>query len=167
MRPRLRWFALIALAVGIGNTVFATAQEDVLQSSNPELRSLRSLRESLRTGVNLFDPLERVTSRDAQVLAILDEAASGADHELRGAIDLLAVYENMQCAPDRAMLKPLLEDRLRLYSRMLSLDAERAGIPLGTPGAINLPATSEKALKLRDNLLAAKSKLDTIAASLH
>jgi len=144
------------------------AQEDVLQSSNPDLRALRSQREALlMLGVGPFDnPIESVTSPDAQALGILDEAASSAESELRAVIDLLAVYENVQCGPDRAMVKPLLEDRLRLYSRSLGFNAEKAALPLGPPSIIKLPATSKKALKLHDDLLAAKNKLDAIASSL-
>lgn len=117
-------------------------------------------------GLSPFDnPVMQMTSPDSQALQMLNEAASSAASELRAAIDLLAVYDNVQCDPDRAMLKPLLEDRLRLYSRLLGFDAEKAALPLGPPSIIKAPATSKKALKLRD-LMAAKSKLDEIAASL-
>jgi hypothetical protein len=64
------------------------------------------------------------------------------------------------------MLKPLLDDRLRLYSRLLGFDAEKAALPLGPPSVITLPATSKKALKLRDDIVAAKNKLDEIASSM-
>ena len=69
----------------------------------------------------------------------------------------------MKCNRDRTLLKPLLEDRLRLYSRLLDLDAEKAAIPLGLA---KQPATTKSALQLRDDLKAAKNKLDAIAASL-
>lgn len=161
--------SLIALAL-VGSTLLARlpmrldAQENVLKSSNPDLLALRSQREALALGP--FDnPISQMASPDAQVLGMLDEAASSAESELRATIDLLAVYENLQCGPDRAMVKPLLEDRLRLYSRLLSLNAEKAALPLGTPTIIKLQATSKKALKLHDDLLAAKTKLDAIAAS--
>jgi hypothetical protein len=65
----------------------------------------------------------------------------------------------MQCGPDRAIVKLLLDDRLRLYSRLLGLNAEGAAIPIGHT---SLPATSKKALKLHDDLLAAKNRLDSI-----
>jgi hypothetical protein len=93
----------------------------------------------------------------------LNETASrGADY-LRAIADLLAVYKNLESDTDRTMVKPLLEDRLRLYSRLLGLGAERAAIPLGFA---NQQATTKEALELRDDLLAAKNKLDAIAASL-
>ena len=161
--------SLIALAL-VGSALLARlpmrldAQENVLKSSNPDLLALRSQREAF---VGPFDdPMARITSPDAQALGMLDEAGSSAESELRAVIDLLAVYENLQCGPDRAMVKPLLEDRLRLYSRLLSLNAEKAALPLGPPSIIKLQATRKKALKLHDDLQAAKIKLDAIAGSL-
>jgi hypothetical protein len=155
---------VMALAVVIAGI----AQEDVLKPSSPDVRSLRSLREPLQMfGFGPFEgPVERVTSPDSQALQVLGEAASNGGDYLRAVTDLLAVYESMQCEPDRVMLKPLLEDRLRLYSRLLGFEAEKAALPLGPPSIIKLPATGKKALKLRDDLLAAKNKLDEIVASL-
>ncbi len=146
------------------------AQEEVLQSpSDPDLRALRSLREALQFfsfGGPFDNPIEQVTSPDSRALQILNDVASSGASELRAIIDLLAVFDNMQCGPDRAIVKPLLEDRLRMYSRLLNIEAEKAVIPLGPRSTIQLPATTKKALKLRDDLLAAKNKLDGIAASL-
>lgn len=145
-----------------------TAQEDVLNNVSPNVRALRTLRTPLQMfSFGPFDnPITRMTSPDSQALQMLDDAARSAASELRGAIDLLAVYDNMQCDADRAMLKPLLEDRLRLYSRLLGFDAEQAAAPLGPPSIIKDPATSKRALKLRDDLMAAKNKLDEITASI-
>jgi hypothetical protein len=101
-------------------------------------------------------------SPDGEALKILEQAASSCQGELRAATDLLSVYENLKCDTDRAMLKPLLQDRLRLYSRILDLDAQSAALPLG-----HMQAGNEKAaLALRDTLRDAKVKLDEVAASL-
>ena len=144
------------------------AQEDVLKLSGPDVQALRSLREPLQMfGLNPFDnPITQATSPDSQALQMLNEAASSGASELGAMIDLLAVYDNLQCAPDRATLKPLLVDRLHLNSRLLGLGAQKAALPLGPPSIITLQTTSKKALKLHDDLLAAKTKLDTIASSL-
>jgi len=160
--------ALVTLAVAL----FATfpfrlgAQEDVLPSSDPNLTALRAQRSALVS----FDPFDsrisHVMSPDAQALGMLDDAESSASDELRAVIDLLAVYENVQCEADRAKLKPLLKDRLHLYSDLLGSEAEKAAMPLGPPSIVSLPATSKKALKLHDDLIAAKNRLDVIAASL-
>jgi hypothetical protein len=143
------------------------AQEDVLNNISPNVRALRTLREPLQMfSLGPFDnPVMQMTSPDSQALQMLDEAASSAASELRAAIDLLAVYENLQCDTDRAILKPLLDDRLRLYSRLLGFDVEKASFPLNTPNAVKEQATSKKALKLHDDLVAAKNKLGEIAVS--
>jgi hypothetical protein len=164
IKHRTSLFALAMLGAAL-LTVFAlwlTAQEEVLKSSNPDLRALRSQRNAIVAS----DPKLHVISTDAQALQILDEAANDAKDELRAAIDLLAVYENLQCEPDRTMMRPLLQGRLSLYARLLGLNIERAAIQIDTPGGIKLQKTYERALKMRDNLLAAKNNLDSIAASL-
>jgi hypothetical protein len=169
----LRRALLVVLAV-LGTALLATfpvrlnAQEDVLQSLDPDLRALREQLRALRTfSWGPFDnPITRITSPDSQALEILDDAQRSGASELRAVIDLLAVYDNMQCGPDRATVKSLLEDRLRLYSRLIGSDAEGAALPLSPPNIIKLPDTGKRALKLHDDLLAAKNRLDAIAASL-
>lgn len=158
--------AVLVMAV-LAMTAGLAAQEEVLSNVSPNVRALRSLREPLQMfGTNLSDnPIAQATSPDSQALETLHDAASDAASELGSVIDLLAIYDNMQCDADRAMLKPLLEDRLRLYSRLLGFDAEKAILPLGPPNIVKLPATTKKALKLHDDVMAAKNKLDEITAS--
>ena len=169
IKSSLRRASLVAPAM-LGAALLAAfplrpaAQEDVLLSSNPDLRALRSQRTALEA-FHLF-PRLYATSPDGQALKVLDEAASSAQGELRAAIDLLAVYESLQCEPDRSIVRPLLDDRLRLYSLLLDGDAKMAAGPLGIPGALKLSENRRDAAKLRDDLLAAKNKLDLIAASL-
>ena len=141
-------------------------EQNLLPQLDPDVRALYTAHNALRTsGDDLFDPLklEELSSPDSGKLQLLNEtASSGADY-LRAVADLLAVYKNLQCETDRTIMKPLLEDRLRMYSRLLDIGAEKAAIPLGSA---NQPATTKRSLKLRDDLLAAKNKLDAIAASL-
>ncbi len=168
----LRGASLLVLAV-LGSALLAAfparlggQEENLLPKSDPNVRALYAAQYALRTSDdNLLDPLKlgELTSPDAAKLQLLrDTASNGADY-LRAVADLLSVYDNLECDTDRAIVKPLLEDRLRLHSRLLGLDAERAAIPLGNA---NLPATTKRALKLRDDLVAAKNKLDAIAVSL-
>jgi hypothetical protein len=44
-------------------------------------------------------------------------------------------------------------------------NVEKAGLPLSTPNAVKQQTTSKAALKLRDDLVAAKNKLDEITAT--
>jgi hypothetical protein len=159
---------LVALAFLVAFPLRMDAQEDVLGSSNPDLQALVSQRKALlMSSIGPFPGLiDKVTSADAQALGILDAASSSAEGDLRASIDLLLVYENLQCEPDRTMMRPLLVDRLHLYSRLLNFAAERAVLPLGPPSIVTQPDTAKRALKLHDDVLVAKSKLDEITRSL-
>jgi len=161
-RPLVATLAIIGVALLAMTLRLPAAQEDVLQAqSDTDLSALRAQEKAFQAfGLDPFDgPVERQMSPDAQALQILDDAAGSAASNLRAVTDLLAIYDNMQCGPDRATVKLLLDDRLRLYSRLLGLNAESAAIPIGHT---SLPATSKKALKLHDDLLAAKNRLDSI-----
>jgi hypothetical protein len=173
IRPSLRKSSLIVLAIfGVALLAVFPSQvggqeEDLLPKSDADVRALYAAKLALQTSDdNPFDPMKlgQLGSPDAAKLQLLSETASNGADYLRAVADLLSVYDNLQCDTDRAMVKPLLEDRLRLHSRLLGLSAERAAIPLGMA---NLPATTKRALKLRDDLITAKNKIDAIAASLH
>ncbi|HVB98101.1 MAG TPA: hypothetical protein VNJ12_02055 [Candidatus Dormibacteraeota bacterium] len=165
----LRGSSLFALAV-LGAVLLAAplgGQNVELKSeSDPNLGAIIAARNALQGyGTSPFNFPDRLTSPDSAALQALDQAANSGAIYLRATADLLGVYDNMQCARDRATMKPLLEDRLRLYSRLLDLDAQSASIPLTTPGFVKLGSTTKLALQLRDDLLAAKNRLDTVAAS--
>lgn len=165
LQALLAGLAVLAIALLFCPLTRLEAQEEILQATS-DVQALRELAESFRMyGTGPFD--SRVArmlfpSPDDAALDILDDAARDAATDLRSVTDLLAVYDNMQCSSDRATVKRLLGDRVRLYSHLLSIYAEKAAIPLGQA---NLPATTKKALKLRDDLIAAKNKLDAITAS--
>jgi hypothetical protein len=139
------------------------AQEDVLHApTDTDLQALRAELKNLQMSsvAPLDSPIEHATSPDAQALQILDDASGKAIDSLRAVTDLLAIYDNMQCQSDRATVKQLLDDRLRMYSRLLELEPDQAAIPIGHT---SLHATSTKALKLHDDLIAAKNRVASIA----
>ncbi len=164
---RVLWVALTTLGVVLFAafpSLLGGQNVDLPFQSDPALRALISQRNDLQMfSLGPFDFADQLTSPDADALRMLNEWASSGADRLRAITDLLSVYDNMQCEADRAMLKPLLEDRLHLYSRLLNLNAEGAAMPLSI---IKLPANTKKALKLRDDLKTAKNELDAIAASL-
>lgn len=139
-----------------------SAQDVNLPPQSAGLRALLATHDSLQQSSLAFGFPAQLMSPDGEALKVLGQAASSGQSELRAATDLLSVYENVKCEADRAMLRPLLRDRLRMYSRMLDLDAQSAALPLG-----HMQAGNEKAaLSLRDTLRDAKAKLDEVAASL-
>ena len=162
----LRSASVITCAVFFA--VFSTllgGQDVELPAQDAALRELIAQRSELQMyGLGPFDFTDQLTSPDSQALGILNQASSGGADTLRAVTDLLSLYQNLQCDTDRTMMKPMLIDRLHLYSRLLDKDAERAAIPLGM---MKEPANTKKALKLRDTLVAAKKAVDTVAISLN
>ena len=152
--------AIVLAAPVIGQDV------ELKSESDGNLTALLEARRALQTYGLSVDPLSATLSPDSAALLALGDAASSGEDYLRAVADLLGVYDNIQCASDRAMMKPLLEDRLRLYSHLLDLSAQRASVPFTTPGAVKLQATTQRALKIRDDLRAAKSKIDAAAHAL-
>lgn len=104
------------------------------------------------------------TGTDEQANEVLDEAVSESADELRSVTDLIVIYQNLKCDEDRSLIKPLVQDRIRMYSRMLGTDAEKAVIPVNVAGV--LAETTKRALQLHDELMAAKGKLDEVGATL-
>lgn len=169
MNSRVRRVLQLALLIAFIVNAFLVhvgGQEYPLPKMSPELRALTDASSALlMSSMSAWDPakIDQHSSPDAMKLETLDQAATSASGDLRAIADLLSVYENLQSETDRTTVKPLLDDRLRLYSRLLGFEAEKAALPLGSA---NQPATTKRALKLRDDILAAKAKLDSIAASL-
>lgn len=63
---------------------------------------------------------------------------------------------------DRATARVALKNRLGYYAHLLDVAVDQATKQLTLT---NLPATAEAGLRMRDELRAAKNKLDAIAAS--
>jgi hypothetical protein len=163
MTYSVRGAVFLAVTLSIILLRLGGQEQNLLPHLSPDVLALYAAHSAFINPGNLFDPLFELNSPDAGKTKILDEAESSAADYLRAAADLVAIYENLQSEADRSIVKPLLIDRLRLYSRLLGIDAERAALPLGQA---NKPATTKRALKLRDDILAAKNKVDAIAASL-
>ena len=143
------------------------AQNVVLTSdSDSNLAALIAAHHDILNISLSFNPLTMVMSQDSTVLQSLSGTASAAESSLRAVTDLLGVYDNLHDGQDKAMMRPLLDDRLRLYSLLLDADAQKASLPLTIPGAVKEQATNKSALELRDALRSAKAKVDAAVASL-
>lgn len=146
----------------------APAQDAELPSQSDQLRALKSQREWLQSfstePSDLVNQMMNPTSADTAAIRDLKDWSSQGASSLRSAADLLSIYQNVQCDSDRTMLKPLVKDRLQLYAHLLDLDAEGAALPLSI---VKEETTRKRALRLRDHLVVAKSKLDEILLSLN
>jgi hypothetical protein len=158
--------AIVAVGVTLLTAPVVGQDVELKSESDGNLTALLAARHKLQTYALSFDPVETATSPDSVDLQVLDDATMSGENYVRAVTDLLGVYDNLQCAADRAMMKPLLEDRLRLYSGLLETDARQAALPLTTPGAVKLQATSQRALELIDELRGVKSRVDAAALSL-
>jgi hypothetical protein len=94
----------------------------------------------------------------------LDQNAGQGVMELDATLWFLAIYDNMQCGPDREVAKEALKNRLGFYSHLLGLQADQAA---GNLAFAKLPATAQAGARIKDQLRAAKAKLYEIAASLN
>jgi len=98
-----------------------------------------------------------------------NNAMSISDHAQHGMIYMDAVYwfvstyDRMQCVEDKNFAKAVLQDRLGFYAHLLDLAVERTN---GHLGLTRVPAVAQQGQRIRDELRAAKVKLDEIAASM-
>ena len=169
MRLRTALFSgLIIFAAVTGFARRVCGQDEYpLPKMSQNVRALTDIQTALLEPLDTRTAAEAVEqrhSRDGEKLEILNEATDMATDLLMAITDLLSVYENLESEKDRTIVKPFLQNRLRAYSHLLNLVIKKAAIPLGSDSQL---ATTERALKLRDELMAAKRKLDSIAASLN
>ena len=99
----------------------------------------------------------------------VDNAFAIDDQALRGQMYLDAIYwfvvmyDRMQCDEDKKIAKAVLQNRLGFYAQMLDMAVDQTNERLGLT---RVPAVAQQGQRIRDELRAAKVKLDEVAASL-
>jgi hypothetical protein len=102
--------------------------------------------------------------QDLEVLFDLDHTATSAEERMYAANAALQMYDSISSASDRAKVKGILKEQLLdYYSWVFDQDVTRTA---GVLTFIKVPAAAQLGLRMRDDMRAAKEKLDTIAASL-
>ena len=96
---------------------------------------------------------------DSAQMMLIDDANQGV-MELDATEWFLNVYDNMKCEPGREVAKATLKNRLGFYSHLLDVEAGLAAKQLAL---VNRPATAQAGQRIKDDLRAAKNKLDEIA----
>ncbi|SPE27158.1 exported hypothetical protein [Candidatus Sulfotelmatomonas gaucii] len=96
-------------------------------------------------------------------LAIDDRAEQGMAY-LDATYWFVVTYNRMQSDEDKNIAKAVLQNRLAFYAHMLDMSVDQTNRSLGLT---RLPAVAQQGQRIRDELRAAKLKLDEIAASLN
>jgi hypothetical protein len=93
----------------------------------------------------------------------IDARAQQGEIYLDAVVWFVATYNRMQCDEDKNVAKVMLQNRLGFYAHMLDMAADQTN---GYLGMTRLPAVAQQGQRIRDELRAAKTKLDEIGASL-
>jgi hypothetical protein len=137
------------------------------QTSQPPVdyeRDIASRKKTLLGEASDLDEMAKsLQGTELNAVLRVDEKAGHGVMELDATLWFLNVYDNMQCEADREVAKATLKNRLAFYSHLLDIEADQVA---GNLAFATLPATAQAGQRIKDDLRAAKNKLDEIAASL-
>jgi hypothetical protein len=100
---------------------------------------------------------------DADNALAIDERAGQGVMYLDAMFWFVGIYDRMQSDEDKNLAKAVLQNRLGFYAHMLDMAVDQTN---GYLGLTRVPAVAQQGQRIRDELRAAKVKLDEIAASL-
>jgi hypothetical protein len=159
--------ALLAAAVA----VFATFPVPVYgqnadSEASPDMNNLFAKRAALENDSDDFNKMLQslgTSSPNFWLESQISDVASTGTVLIADAIWFLGVYEKMQCEPDRFAAKGALKNRLAFYSKALG---EEADVIVNSLAVEKSPAMTQAGFRIRDDLRAAKDKMDAISVSL-
>lgn len=93
----------------------------------------------------------------------IDERAGQGVMYLDAIYWFVGTYDRMQCDEDKNVAKAVLQNRLGFYAHLLDMAVDQTN---GYLGRTRVPAVAQQGQRIRDELRAAKVKLDEVAASL-
>ena len=94
----------------------------------------------------------------------IDERAEWGMSYLDATVWFVVTYNRMQCDDDKNIAKTVLQNRLAFYAHMLDMAVDQTN---GYLGRTRPPAVAQQGQRIRDELRAAKIKLDEFAASVN
>ena len=137
--------------------------ENSQSQSNPHDLSARVT--AFGNYVKDFRAMEKpLQGEELEVLRFLDQVATTAEDRLGAANTLLQMYDSISCKPDRVRAKRILKAQLDYYSWVFDSEVTRV---TGGLTFVKVPAAAQIGLRMKDDLRAAKEKLDAIAASVN
>lgn len=160
--------SLVVLAV-FGTSLLATFPTCLRgQAANTQSQSNAH---DLRARVTTFDNYSKdfremeksLHGVELEVLEDFDRVATTAEDRLYAAYAMLHMYDTISCKSDRVRVKPILKEGLDYYSWQMDNEVRRT---TGLLTFTKVPAAAQIGLQMKDDLRAAKQKLDAIAASL-
>jgi hypothetical protein len=162
--------SLLALLVA-GVAVFAGFPahldgQDANSQASPDVNDLFAKRAALVNDSDDFNKMLQslgTSSPNFWLESQVADSASTGTVLIADAIWFLAVYEKMQCEPDRFTAKGALKNRLNFYSNALGAEADVIANSLAVEKS---PAMTQSGFRIRDDLRAAKDKMDSLNASL-
>jgi hypothetical protein len=167
----MRNFAVSILFVVFGACCYSQDAVPKTEQDPPEIAAKKAVEADLGTRKkNLIaqsQDLESIAGslsgfdRD-NALAIDDRADFGMAY-LDATFWFVLSYNRMQCDEDKTIEKAVLQNRLGFYAHMLDMAVSQTN---GFLGLTRVPAVAQQGQRIRDELRAAKNKLDEIAASL-
>ena len=104
-----------------------------------------------------------LTGVDVNSALSIDERAQQGAMYLDATYWFVGIYDRMQYDEDKNVAKAVLQNRLGFYAYMLDMAVDQTN---GYLGLTRVPAVAQQGQRIRDELRAAKVKLDEIAASL-
>ncbi len=157
-------YVVVAAAV-LGAVSLATLPKRISgQSGDSPQRVLSAQVKTFSDYSKDFRALEgSLHGEDLQAVEFLDGAAATAEDRLHAAKAMLDMYDNISCKPDRDRVRPILKEQLAMYSWLMDHEADRTA---GFLQFAKVPAAAQLGLRMKDDMRAAKGKLDEIGASL-
>jgi hypothetical protein len=141
------------------------------QQDTPEIAAKRAVLGDLDTRKkNLIAQSDDMNSMEKSLNGFdSNNAGTIVDHAQQGMMYLdaiywfVGIYDRMQCDEDKNLAKAVLQNRLGFYAHLLDMAVDQTN---GNLGLTRVPAVAQQGQRIRDELRAAKDKLDEIAASL-
>jgi hypothetical protein len=153
-----------AFPIRLGGQAGASQSQAENSPSLPNERDVAALKKALMNdNADLEGMAKSLRGAEFDAAMSIDQKAGQGAMEMDAALWFLGIYDSMQCDADRDIAKAALKNRLGFYSYMLGLEADQVA---GHLPYMRLPATVQASVRVKDDLRAAKGKLDEIAVSL-
>jgi len=163
--------ALAALSIFLPAIHAQDAAPKTQQQDAPEIAAKKAVEADLGTrkktlltqSQDLESLMKSLRGQDFDNAAAIDDRALQGVGYLDASFWFVLIYNRMQCDEDKTIAKAVLQNRLGFYAHLLDMAVDQTN---GSLGLTRMPAVAQQGEQIRNELRAAKVKLDDIAASL-